>query len=179
MALVFKDSGEAQKVAAGRKKSGRPTYYSADHRNEIEISEDFEAVLILVPAAAREQARVKLTTQTASVERQQQRDTVLKAALQKDFDNAAAQQQELESVVTANQEFKDQFAQYASVGEVGLLLRDAQIDTDEQLLAAERAKHRQVCVSVLLERISSGGVTEDIGRERESWSNVLTEYTGV
>jgi hypothetical protein len=178
MAIRFHDTTEAATVDAGRKKTGRPSYYNADDKLETEISSDFEAVLILVPDSAREQARTKTSQQTPKNERQRKRDSVLRAALRVDGDNATAKYEELQDATSDLSSFKEQFGEYASVGEVGLLLRDAQLGEDEVVLAMERAKHQMVCVSVLAERLSNQGISEDLEKERKSWSAVLSEYSG-
>jgi hypothetical protein len=178
MTIKFRDTSEYKKVE-GAKKATRPSYYNADIQANIEISEDFEAALVLLPSSVREQARKRLDAQTPATDRMQKRNGILKAALQVEIENAAAQDDELQNSMTDLQEFKSKFSEYAEVGEVGLLLRDAQIDMDEMIMASDRAKHRLVCASILSSRIETDGISPDLDKERKSWLNVLIAYSGV
>lgn len=178
MPIKFDSTDQAQKVQTARK-TNRPTYFDATLGKDVEISSDMEAALILIPASARQEARQRIDEQTQQTDRAKKRDAVLTAALKIDFDNASAQIKELEDKVTSLQGFNAKFATYASVAEIGTLLRDAALGMDELVMAADRAKHRQVCASILTDKVQQGGITEALDNERKSWTRVLSSYSGV
>lgn len=175
MPIRFNDVGEAQKVAANRKTT-RPSFFDAATSHDQEISEDMEAALILIPAESRQQASQRIDAQTEQTDRVKKRDAILLAALTVDLENADAQVRELDTKVNDLQAFTAKFAAYASVSEIGTLLRDTQLGTDELIMAADRAKHRQVCATVLAQRIERSGISEALDNERKSWTRVLHEY---
>ncbi len=178
MPIRFDSTDQAQKVATSRKTT-RPSYFDATLGQDTEISMDMEAALILIPNEARQEARQRIDHQTEQTDRTRKRDAVLGAALQVDFDNASAQIHELENKVTSLQNFTDKFAKFASVGEIGTLLRDTQLGIDEFIMRADRAKNRQVMASLLRDRVRQNGISEELDQERKSWTRVLTEYSGV
>lgn len=179
MTITYRDSGDFQKVEAARKRNGRPTYYSADQGTDVEISQDFEAALILIPASAKQECRQRFDAQDEQAERVQKRDGILKAALKVDAENAQDQLTELQEKITTLQSFKEKFQSFAEVGEIGLLLRDAQLDMDELILAADRAKNRAVVAVALADRVDNGSISDALNKERQSWSRVLTEYSAT
>ncbi len=176
MPIKFRDESEFAKVDAGRKRAGRPSFFNADTGLDQEISADFEAVLILLPATTKAEARQKFDAQSQPVERIQKRDAVLAAALAIDAENATAQMSELQQEIEQLQNFKAAFSKYAEVGEIGLLLRDAQLDMDETVARFEQAQNLKTVTNVLNEKLQNNGITDDLNQERQSWSRVLTEY---
>jgi len=175
MTIQYKDATEAGKVDAQAKKT-KPTYYNAELKKKIPISDDLEAALILLPANAKQQCQQALTAQLEQVERVQKRDSILKAALKVEFDNASAQVSELTQSLNQFQGFKQQFQTYASVAEIGTILRDAQVGNDEKVLAFDRALNRKVMAAILTERVENNTASDDVNKERQELANVLIEY---
>lgn len=179
MTIEYQNADEFRKVEAARKKSGRPTYFNASQLIDLEISEDLEAALILLPADAKQECRQRFDAQNEQSDRVQTRDSILKAALKQDIDNAQVQVDELQQKVTDLQEFKAKFQTYADVGEIGLILRDAQLDMDELVMAYDRAKHRAVVAGSLIGRTDLSTITPALDKERKSWTRVLSEYSAT
>lgn len=179
MTIEYKSAEDFKKVEAARKKNGRATYYNADLHQDIEIGEDLEAALILLPANAKQECRQRFDAQTEQSDRVQKRNSILKDALRTDLDNAQAQTSELQQKVTELQSFKEKFQTFAEVGEIGLILRDSQLDMDELVVAYDRAKNRAVVSGILLGRTDLATITPELDKERKSWTRVLAEYSAT
>lgn len=177
MAYRFKDEKDMAKVEGLRRKPSRPEYMSAGLRQRIEISEDFESVLILMPPSTREEARQHLRQQDEPVDRIKRRDAILGTALGIDIDNATAQDEEIQNSLQQFQTLIGKLNSFGEVAETALLVRDLQIDKDEAILAGDRAKHRLIVSALIRDRIQTHSVAKEIDEERKSWSAVLGEYS--
>ena len=168
---------EYEIVETFRKRSGRPTYYSADQASDQEITTDMEAALILAPPDAKQECRTRLALTATQAEYQLTRKSILKTALSVDLNNAKSQYGESLLQMTTQQSFVSKFERFAEVGEIGLLLRDAQLGLDEEQMRADRAQHQVVCSTILLQRLLLDGVSTELLLEQKSWMRVLSEYT--
>ena len=178
MTIVFKNIKDSEKVNGLRKGDDKPKIYDATVKRTTPISDDFEAVLILVPNEIKQKAKQQIDAQTEQTDRIKNRDAILKQAINFEKSNAEKQINELKGKINVSG-FQSAFSEYASVSEVGQFLNDVQLGTEETMVALERAYHRQVCAYVLSDMIENSGISEDLDKERVSWRDVLSAYSNT
>lgn len=170
------ENKELQQVQAKRKPV-RPVYYSADLGVDIEISEDFEAVLILLPSSAKQQIQQAINRRSQPDAARKKRDTILKAALAVDLEVANAQIDEatatLQQNTTVTQTLKD--PRFLAVPETALLMDAVQASSDETLLQRQRAKHNGVMATLIDRSIDTTKDTE-MAAQFASLSDLLRKY---
>jgi hypothetical protein len=174
MALTLTDD-QRQRVEAGRKAT-RPSYFNADNAADTVISEDFEAVMILLPSSSKMEIQQKMKSLTDPTKR----DDVLKAALADEITAAEAVAAEAQEEYDKFTSFQKQFTdnpEFQKVGESAKLIRDAQLGSEELIVARERARHRSIVAKLQQERLELKGLTPDLSKEVKSWTRVITTYS--
>ncbi len=175
MALQLENK-ELQQVQAKRKPV-RPSYYSADLGVDIEISEDFEAVLILLPSSAKQQVQQAINRRSQPDQAKRKRDTILKAALAVDLEVANAQIDEATSTLQQNDTVTNSLRdpRFMSVPETKLLMDAVQASSDELLLQRQRAKHNGV-MATLIGRSIDTDQDSRLATQYASLSDLLRKY---
>lgn len=114
------------------------------------ISEDFEAVLILLPASARQKIIQQLDQSTTDGSDESLRDGILRGALETDAQNAKAAIDESDSALNDTQAAVETLndARFLAVGEVGMMRQDMQTRVDELVMARQRAFHEYVVAAM-------------------------------
>ena len=169
---------DAKRVSAKRK-TPRPSYFSAELGVWIEISEDFEAVLILLDSAKKQRLIQQLDSTESSDSAGDKRDTILVAALQQEATNAEAIIRETNQALSDAQNAVSVFASdpfFQSVAEVGMLNNDMQLSVDEILMTNQRAFHNGVIAKLLSEINAGKGQASARKAQKDSWRNIVSEY---
>ncbi len=180
MSLLLR-SEEAQQVNAKRKSPslGRPSYYNADIGGNFEISEDFEAVLILLQPSIKQEILQVLNVQPPTSSRTVKRDQLLAECLEADDANLTAMHEELygESQSIGNIISRLQSdPRFLEVSEVGMLIKDLQLNREESEVKRGRVFNDLVFNNLQRIRLNEEGASKRAQKQRESWKRVLVEY---
>jgi len=174
--MVDLSSDERAKVEASRR-SPPPNYFDAASFQDLPISRDFEAFLILQDPATIS-ATLDWYGQAVTLgENRVDRNSVLFEALVADSDDRSAKQSELKKTTTLFNTWKELFTagKFSDTTEVSLIIRDFQATAEEIFVLEDRAKHLENLQARLLDRLRQGLSSAQL-RELQSWSTPLTTY---
>lgn len=168
---------ELAKVTANRK-AQRPTYYNSKTGQDVNISEDFESFLILLPKATKKQGVTWLTQSVTLRQRQLDRDLLLREAISSETDDANAVLLELSLQTLAFTQFRDavKAGKFAETAELGLMLGDMQAGLDEELMYEERQNHLKKLLAVVEQDLNSLGLDANTIQQTQSWLASLLAY---
>lgn len=167
---------ERAKVDAGRLVP-RPEYFSADSIQQQQISEDFEAFILLQDPATI-QATIDWLTKAGKVaELRLDRNSVAFEALVADIEDREAKQKEVVGLTSSFSAWRESFqaGKFSDVSEVGLLIRDAMATAEEIFVFEERMKHLQAVQNRATDRIRSDLSNAQL-QELLSWPTPLLAY---
>jgi hypothetical protein len=170
-------TSERRRVKAGRL-ADKPTYFNSQSGQNVSISEDFEAFLILQDTPAKQEA-VSWTAQAlANQDIDLLRDLLLADALAADSSDASSALEEVEAELARFDEFRDRFApgKFASIGEVQTLITDLQLGLERLVSLKDRLRHLEVYDNVQGELLLSAGLTEGQIKQTGSWIGPLLAY---
>jgi hypothetical protein len=170
-------TGEKRRVKAGRL-AEKPTYFNAQSGQNVSISEDFEAFLILQSKPTKQEAVSWASQALANQDVDLLRDLLLADALAADQNDASAALEEVNAELARFDEFRGRFApgKFASVGEIQTLLSDLQLGLDRLVNLKDRLRHLEVYDGVQSELLLSAGLTENQVKETGSWIGPLLAY---
>lgn len=172
------DSDEQARVQAARLPT-RPNYYNASLQAEQQISQDFEAFLILQDVATIAATLTWLSTAGLLSRFALDRDSLAFEALVVSQSDTSGQLDEVTTSTGLFETFRDQFraGKFSEATEVGLLLRDLQVTADELFAKRDQLQHRER-VETRVQNNLSQSVSPAQLRELQSWPTPLSTYTG-
>jgi len=159
--------------------SDLPAYFSADLQQDVQISRDFEAFLILAPddlkTTALDWIQKAQTLQKANTVR----DELVALAIKSELSNAALQIEALDTELQHFEDFRQTFQTqdvFSGVPEVQLFLQDLQRVIEERNVQRERAYFDQTMAGIQDRFSAQTQLTKDQTEELQSWTAVLTTY---
>jgi hypothetical protein len=170
------DNDERARVDAGRLPI-RPNYFSASTLQEQQISEDFEAFLILQDAATIAATTTWIGTAGLLGQAKIDRNAVAFEALVVDQTDTTDQLDEVTESTALFNTFREQFqaGKFSETTEVSLILRDLQVTADELFASERRLQHLQR-VQTRVQSLLSQSVSSAQLRELQSWPTPLLTY---
>lgn len=181
-------SAELQLINRQRKPAGeKPFYFSSDEGIFKEVSDDFEAYLILQTVDHKEETVEWIETSLDILEANEDRDELLERYIELRIEDASARVNELDGKLEDFNSFKEGLLEdrasgdptrFASIVEVNLLARSLQRPLDEILFLREKAFHEINLASLMLFRLNLSRSNDATQREIDSWENVITAYPG-
>lgn len=170
------DSDERAKVEAARL-TPRPSYYSASLLRETEISEDFEAFLILQDIATISATMTWLTTTGLLASNGLDRNALAYESVVSDQRDTSLQSDELQEKTVAFGAWRTAFqaGKFSDTPEVSLVINDLQVMADELFAYQERMQHRTQVLRRVEARIAQA-VDSPRLRQLQSWPTPLLTY---
>lgn len=168
---------EQQRVKAKRQ-NDRPSYYSADLEDDVEISQEFETFLIL-QGSSRNRDTVEWLTKTSDLAQNRNgRDGIIQEAIDFDRKDNEALESEIEDELSAFEKFREEFqsGRFSSTVETGILLSDLQKPAAEVFFEQARAKHLSNMHRFAEGRLRNQGITGGQARQIQSWITPLLTY---
>lgn len=170
---------EAQTVRARRRPSGdRPTYYNAGTDEDNEISEEFEAFLILLATGVKTEAVAWINAVANSLPEREDWNDLLMETIAQQAANATARLADINETFDGYEAFRTNFRAdgFEDVEEVGTLLEDLQIGMGELSGRERESTHLEVLSDLLQLRAESGNVSESRLQQLRSWITPLLTY---
>jgi hypothetical protein len=169
-------SDERAKVESNRL-TDRPSYYNAASASQVQISEDFEAFLILQDPVTLSSTLTVLTTAGLLGTLRLDRDAVAFEALLVDQQDRSDQQSEVATQTSVVNAWRDLFlaGKFSDTPEVGLLIRDVIAQTDETFADEDRLNHLEAVQARVQDRLSQGISSTQL-QELLSWPTPLLTY---
>lgn len=169
-------SDELAKVTNARV-TPRPNYYDAASLQDRQISEDFEAFLILQDPAVIEETLTWLTSAGDIAERRVDRNSVAFEALVVDIEDRQARQDEVSGLTSEFSDWRAAFqaGKFNATSEVGLLIRDCMATAEEVFVLEERLKHLENMQLRVADTIRSSVSNAQLN-ELLSWPTPLLSY---
>jgi predicted transcriptional regulator len=178
MALTLDDSQLAL-VDTRRKPSGtRPKYYNSSQDKTVEISEDFEAFLILQGKKRNSDTLKWLDSAKTLAARNLSRDALASQALKRDVEDASNSQHELQALINSFNSFRESYQTngFENVVEAGILLQDLQVAMAEIQTVVNRLKHRELSGKFGLTDLTTNGISPKRQQQISSWYSPLCAY---
>ena len=177
--MISLTTQERKTVSTGRKVP-RPSYYSAQNKQNVEISEDFEAFLILVGSKKRHEAAKWISDIGDLAGSNDDRDGLLKEWLDNEQTTVDAVVDELETDLAAfdtwRKEFINDDPRFAAIPEVQQLIRDLQSQAESLFSTQRRMIHRAILLGQTETRLFNGGLRAGQMQQTISWVTPLTSY---
>jgi len=170
------DSDERARVEAARLPD-RPEYYNAESLQDTTISEDFEAFLILQDPVTIGATLGWLTTTSLLAELALDRKAVAFEALLVEQADTTDRLDELQLSTASFNLWRASFqaGKFSEASEVGLLVRDLQVQAGELFSQEARTIHRQAIVNRERQRQRQSIGNAQL-RELQSWPTPLLSY---
>ena len=179
MAVILSPSDQATVQENQRSTDQLPEYYDALSKQDIQISRDFEAFLILTSDTLKTAALAWIQKATNLNKTNKFRDALTQIAIGQELANAQAQLAEYDLQLQHFTDFRTTFkaaTEFAGVSEVQLFLSDLQRGIEELSIGRDRAFFDQTISEVLLNFEDQTQITEDQVQELQSWTTVISEY---
>lgn len=174
---VYLDPGQSRVVEAKRKAT-KPQYFDANLSEKVDISEDFEAFLILQGRDRNKKTVDWLKKVKEYSMADSDRDALIAQLLEKDTIDASNAYVEVQPFVRQFDEFRTQFnlTGFETVPECSLLLSDLQRGMGRMKSLGDRWEHRQIWNDQCLFRLKNAGFTGNALKQLNSWFSPLTAY---
>lgn len=172
---------EAEIVTSSAREDGsRPTFFNAQSRAEEEISQEFEAYLILTPISVRSSVssffQIVLDNDPNQIEtRDQLVDEYLEEEQRNELESQRMYQQLTEYYDSIRSTFSSSLDGFENVTEATLLQEALTRSMGNIVSARDRHIFNYAALSVLASRIDSGGAV-DFQQELRAWVRTLVEY---
>ncbi len=168
---------EDRATVEGNRKSPRPQYFSAAQSEQQQISEDFEAFIILQDKAVIEETLQWLGQAGGLMETRVDRNGVTLEAVAADIDDRSTRQSEVDDIVQGFTDWKAAFqaGNFSDVSEVGLIIADAQATAEELFVFQERMKHLEQMHQRITERLRQSVSSAQLN-QLLSWPTPLLAY---
>lgn len=177
--MIALDENQA-KIVATKKLSPtkRPKYYDAKKGTKVQISEDFEAFLILMGKTRNKEALDWLSQANGYAIADADRDALIDKALDNELTEAQIAKAELSPIGEQFSRFRERFQLkgFEGVAEAGQFFADVQRPMGEILSLMGRHQHRVVFATLLKSQLLAQGVTRDQQKQIASWNEPLTSY---
>ena len=178
-AVISSLTPEQLATVTQRQKDNLPTYYNAAQQNNVPISRDFEAFLILSPSDSLNSALNWITQANQLGKPNKLRDALTAITLTNEIANSKAMLTAYTSVLTDFDKFKSAFVfddTFNAVPEVQLFLQDLQGQIDELVSGQDRAFFDNTVSQVVQRAQAQTNVSQAQLQELNSWRSVLTSY---
>ena len=172
-------SEEIQKVSLQKKSDENlPVYYDSIQKQEVKISRDFEAFLILSGIDLKRSAITWIQRIQFMKKENKERDELLKEVIELENEDANAQLDAYSSKLSSFDSFRQEFSagKFVSVAEVSKFLEDLQSVIAEMISNRDRAYYNHVTSKLLTERVGYDEETEDKEKQLKSWLTPLSTY---
>lgn len=173
-------SSEAKTVDAQAKQE-RPYYYNSDSAELVEISEDFEAWVILTPIGIR--ARLANFFQFIldnDINDWPLRKELLDEWLEDEEDDLRTEIEGYGTIVDTYDEIRDSLASstigFEDVDEVNRLSVDLTTSTGDLVERRDSLKFEKALSVVLKSRADGSGIPENVEQQIKSWIRILLTY---
>ena len=170
---------EAETVRARRREDGeRPTYYNSGSGQDTEISEQFEAFLILLAQGVKTEAVTWINAIANLMPDREEWNEVLLETIEQQIANARTLNDDVNTTYEGYESFRTNFRidGFEDIQEVGLFLDDLQVGMGELNERARTTKHLEVLSSILNVRASSEDFSDERLRQLRSWITPLMTY---
>lgn len=179
------NADELEEIKKQTMKDLRPSYYSIQNRNLIQISEDFEGYLILQGADDKQ----KIITWMADVgkinnDTKDQNDLLAKYLEIRGTD-ADDRITELEERLNKCSEMQANLitdgkdpSRYGSIFELSLMIQSVTKSIDNIMIQREQAFHEKNVIAAVTNKVKSETVDDESKRELDSWKSILATYKG-
>lgn len=155
----------------------RPQYFSAERLQQTQISEDFEAFILLQDPNTISSTITWLTKAKNVAKLRLDRNSVAFEALVADVSDRKAKQSEVADLTADFNAWRAAFqaGKFSGTEEVGLLIRDAQATAEEIFVQEERLKHLEAIQFRVSDRLRSDLSNAQL-QELTSWPTPLLVY---
>jgi len=181
---VFLSDNEISKVSR-KMRSIRPSYWDADAAEEVEISPDMEAFLILLPASIKTSMAEYIRKATEFEGDRSDRDDLLLEFVTDDLSQLDETIAESEDTITEFSAFLAGFdpGKFGDVEEVTTLMNDLGLGFPERLSYKDRITFFATQASVVQGRILKGSFwggfdSSDRRKQFRSWLRAILAYAG-
>lgn len=177
MALTL-TTEEQEKVNSNRKEE-KPTYYSSAFKKDIEISDDYEAFLILADSSTRISMQSLINDSSTFKDENAERDELLEKALDLDESDATGALTEIQATLTQFNTLRDKITienKFSNITEIGLILSDLQRSIGELTSLQDRLQHASIMGGINRIKVNQDFTTEDDAKQLKSWLNSLQAY---
>ena len=174
---VYLDPNQTRLVATRRIKR-KPQWYNAAAGEKVDISDEFEAFLILQGRPRNGETVDWLQNASDYSIEDSDRDALISYALEAEKADAEQAVKELEPVTEKFNKFRERYNMtgFEEVVEAGQLLSDLQRPMNEIITLGARHAHRVQFAKVLENRLKNNGLTSDQSKQLNSWFEPLTTY---
>jgi len=173
------DENQAKIVATKKlAASKRPKFYDAKKGTKVQISEDFEAFLILQGRTRNKEALDWLNQANGYAIADADRDALIDKALDNELTEAQIAKAELSPIAEQFNRFRERFQikGFEGVAEAGQFFADVQRPMGEIVSLMSRHNHRVVYATLLKSYLLDNGVSMDQQKQISSWNDPLTSY---
>ncbi len=172
-------NSEAQTVRSRRREDGeRPTYYNSGTGTETEISDQFEAFLILLSTGVKTEAVTWINAIANLMPDREEWSEALLETIQQQVSNAQLLADDIGTTYSGYEQFRTNFRidGFEDIVEIGLMLDDLQIGMGELNDRARTAKHLEVISGLLEVRSDSETFDDSRLQQLRSWVTPLMTY---
>lgn len=172
---------EAETVTSSAREEGnRPEFFNAQSRVSEEISQEFEAYLILTPISVRSSVssffQTILDNDPNQIEvRNQLIDEYLEEEQRNELESQRMYQQLTEYYDQVRSDLSSSLDGFESVAEATLLQEALTKSMGDIVSARDRHTFNYAALAVLASRVETGGAA-DFEQELQAWVRVLVEY---
>jgi len=172
---------EAEQVSASAREPGeRPTFYNATTRADEEISQEFEAYLILTPSSVRSEISTFFQTILDNDPNNVQlREQLLSEFLEEELRNASESQRVFSNLTEYYDSVRTSLSSsvegFEDVTEVPLL-QEATTSSMGDIVSTRDRHQLDYAVLRVLQTRAENGRSATLTEELRSWVRVLTEY---
>jgi len=170
---------EAQTVRDSRREPGeRPVYFNSGSGEDEEISEQFEAFLILLSSGVKTEAVTWINAVASLMPDRDDWNDVLIETVEQQIANAQTLNDAINTTYEGYESFRTNFRidGFEDITEIGLMLDDLQVGMGELSGRAREAKHLEVLSAILNERATSEEFGDARLQQLRSWITPLMTY---
>lgn len=172
-------NAEAEQVRSQRREPGdRPTYFNSGSGENAEISEQFEAFLILLSQGVKTEAVTWINAIANLIPDREEWNEVLLETIAQQIANAETLNSDVNETYSGYEAFRTNFRidGFEDITEIGMLLDDLQVGMGSLNERSRNAKHLEVISSLLDLRAQDTSYNSDRLRQLRSWVTPLMTY---
>lgn len=176
---------ELEEIKKQTMKDLRPSYYSIQNRNLIQISEDFEGYLILQAADDKQKIITWMTDVSKINNDTKDQNDLLTKYLEIRGTDADDRITELEERLNKCSEMQANLitdgkdpSRYGAILELSLMVNSVTKSIDNIMIQREQAFHEKNVIAAVTNKVKSEAVDEESKKELDSWKSILATYKG-
>jgi len=172
-------NSEAETVRARRRDAGeRPVYYNSGSGEDTEISEQFEAFLILLATGVKTEAVAWVNAVANLMPDREEWNEALLETVQHQIANAQTLSDAVSTTYEGYEDFRTNFriTGFEDVQEIGLMLDDLQVGMGALNERARESRHLEVISDLLSTRAEGQSVSDESLQQLRSWITPLMTY---